>query len=65
MGREDRQDLRVQGGPVPVVELQVDWVNGEVDASLDEIVEHFTRMFTAVAYAAVEDRPGRTPGKGK
>jgi AcrR family transcriptional regulator len=48
-----------------VVELQVDWVNGEVDASLDEIVEHFTRMFTAVAYAAVEDRPGRTPGKGK
>ncbi len=38
-----------------VVDMQVDWLNGDVDASVDEIVEHFTRMFTAVAYATVRD----------
>jgi AcrR family transcriptional regulator len=37
-----------------VVEVLVDWINGDVDATADEIVEHFTRMFAAVAYAAVD-----------
>ena len=37
-----------------VVEVLVDWINGDLDASADEIVEHFTRLFTAVTYAAVE-----------
>jgi hypothetical protein len=31
----------------------IDWINGDVDASVDEIVEHFTRLFTAVAIASV------------
>jgi len=38
-----------------VIDLQVDWINGDVDASVDEIVEHFTKLFTAVAYASVRD----------
>jgi AcrR family transcriptional regulator len=38
-----------------VVDLQVDWINGDIDASVEEMVEHFTRMFTAVAYASVVD----------
>ncbi len=37
-----------------VVEILVDWINGDLDATADEIVEHFTRLFTAVTYAAVE-----------
>jgi AcrR family transcriptional regulator len=36
-----------------VVDVLVDWINGDVDASADEIVEHFTQMFTAVTKAAV------------
>ena len=50
-----------------VVEMLVDWINGDVSASADEIVEHFTRLFTASAYAAVEvpaaaaTRNGRPP----
>jgi AcrR family transcriptional regulator len=36
-----------------VVEVLVEWINGEVDASVDEVVEHFTRLFSAVAAASV------------
>jgi AcrR family transcriptional regulator len=36
-----------------VVEVLADWINGDVDATVDEVVEHFTRLFTAAAYAAV------------
>jgi AcrR family transcriptional regulator len=44
-----------------VVHIQLDWLNGDVDASVDEIVDHFTKLFTAVAYASVVDpaRSGR------
>jgi AcrR family transcriptional regulator len=38
-----------------VVEALLDWINGDLDASVDEVVEHFTRLFTAAAYAAVFD----------
>jgi AcrR family transcriptional regulator len=38
-----------------VVDIQIDWINGDVDASVEEIVEHFTKLFTAVAYASVVD----------
>ena len=38
-----------------VVELLADWVNGDLDASTDEVVEHFTALFTASAYAALAD----------
>lgn len=38
-----------------VVEVLVDWINGDVDASVDEVVEHFTRLFSAVAAASVAD----------
>jgi AcrR family transcriptional regulator len=36
-----------------VVEVLADWINGDVDASVDDVVEHFTQLFTAAAYAAV------------
>jgi AcrR family transcriptional regulator len=40
-----------------VVEVLVDWINGDVEASVDEVVEHFTVLFTAAAYAAVGPAP--------
>ena len=43
-----------------VVEILLDWSNGDIDASVDEIVEHFTTLFTTAAYAAIE--PGAPPG---
>ena len=44
-----------------VVELLADWVNGDLDAPVDEIVEHFTALFAAAAYAAVADGPPDRP----
>jgi AcrR family transcriptional regulator len=42
-----------------VVEVLLAWINGDVDASVDEVVEHFTVLFTAAAFAAVgEQAPG-------
>ncbi|HUB74511.1 MAG TPA: TetR/AcrR family transcriptional regulator [Solirubrobacteraceae bacterium] len=35
------------------MEVLVDWINGDVDASMDEIVEHLTQMYTAVAQASI------------
>ncbi len=54
-------DIRLRLDPVltaralmgGVVEVLADWINGDVDASVDEVVEHFTQLFTAAAYAAV------------
>lgn len=46
-----------------VVEVLIDWLNGDVDASVDEIVEHFTRLFTAAAAAAVEPETGARPSR--
>jgi AcrR family transcriptional regulator len=37
-----------------VVEVLLEWINGDLNASTDEVVEHFTALFTAAAYAAVE-----------
>jgi AcrR family transcriptional regulator len=37
-----------------LVQVLADWVNGDVDTPVEDIVEHFTRMFTAVAFASVE-----------
>lgn len=42
-----------------VVQVLADWVNGDVDAPVEEIVEHFTRMFTAVAQASVAPHRGQ------
>jgi AcrR family transcriptional regulator len=36
-----------------VVEVLLEWVNGDLEASTDEVVEHFTVLFTAAASAAV------------
>jgi hypothetical protein len=41
-----------------VVEILLDWINGDLDASVDEVVEHFTALFTAAAFAAVEPDDG-------
>ncbi len=54
-------DIRLRLDPVliaralmgGVVEVLADWINGDVDASVDEVVEHFTQLFTAAAYASV------------
>ncbi|HTU79912.1 MAG TPA: TetR/AcrR family transcriptional regulator [Solirubrobacteraceae bacterium] len=35
------------------MEVLVDWIHGDVEASTEEIVEHLTRMYTAVAEASV------------
>ncbi len=48
-----------------VVEVLVDWINGDVDASVDEVVEHFTRLFTAAAYAAIERTEPARPARRK
>jgi AcrR family transcriptional regulator len=44
-----------------VIEVLIDWINGDVDAPVDEIVEHFTRLFTAVAAAAVAPEAAALP----
>jgi AcrR family transcriptional regulator len=38
-----------------VVEILLEWINGTLDASADEVVEHFTALFTAAADAAIGD----------
>jgi AcrR family transcriptional regulator len=37
-----------------VVEMLVDWINDDVDATVEELVDHFTQLFTVVADAAIE-----------
>jgi AcrR family transcriptional regulator len=63
-------DLRLRLDPVitarflmgGVVELLADWINGDLDASVDEVVDHFTALFTAAAYAALADeQPASRP----
>jgi AcrR family transcriptional regulator len=63
-------DLRLRLDPVitarflmgGVVELLADWINGDLDLSVDEVVEHFTALFTAAAYAALAgDQPASRP----
>jgi AcrR family transcriptional regulator len=45
-----------------VVEVLLEWINGDLDASADEVVEHFTVLFTAAARATVAGEPtGRGP----
>ncbi len=49
-----------------VVDMLGDWVNGEVDASVEEIVDHFIKLFTAVAYAsAVHDTTACPPRRAR
>jgi hypothetical protein len=46
-----------------VVEVLLEWINGDLDASADEVVEHFTALFTAAAYATVaRAAPDRATG---
>lgn len=55
------RDIRLRLDPVliaralmgGVVEILADWINGDLDATADEVVEHFTQLFTAAAYAAI------------
>jgi len=44
-----------------VIEILIDWINGDVEASVEEIVEHFTRLFTSVAAASVEPETTARP----
>ena len=37
-----------------VVEILLEWINGDLDASADDVVEHFTALFTAAAHAAID-----------
>jgi AcrR family transcriptional regulator len=36
-----------------VVEVLHEWINGDLDTAVDDVVEHFTALFTAAARAAV------------
>jgi AcrR family transcriptional regulator len=45
-----------------VVEVLLEWINGDLDAGVDEVVEHFTAMFTAAAYASIA--PPAAPARG-
>jgi AcrR family transcriptional regulator len=55
------EDVRLSMNPVLTsraligasLEVLVDWIHGDLEASKDEIVEHLTRMYTAVAEASV------------
>jgi AcrR family transcriptional regulator len=61
-----REDVRVELDPVltaralmgGITDVLVDWINGDVDATAEELAEHFTRLFTAAAYASVVDLAG-------
>lgn len=48
-----------------VVDILVDWINGDVDASVEEIVDHFTKLFTVVAYAQVPGKTTARPSRGR
>jgi AcrR family transcriptional regulator len=56
------QDVRLTMDPVLTaramigasMEILVDWINGDVDATREQIVEHLTKMYTAVAEVSVE-----------
>jgi AcrR family transcriptional regulator len=48
-----------------VVEVLLEWINGDLRATPDEVVEHFTVLFTAAAYAAVErEKPAAETAPG-
>lgn len=57
------EDVRLRVNPLltaraligAAMELLVDWIHGDVDASPQEIVEHLTTMYTAVARASVAE----------
>jgi hypothetical protein len=36
-----------------VVEILLEWIHGDLNASPDEVVDHFTALFTAAAHAAL------------
>ncbi len=36
-----------------VIDILVDWINGDIEVTADEVAEQFARMFTAVGYAAI------------
>ena len=40
------------------IELLGDWVNGELDASVDEIVDYLVHLYTRATYALLVDPPG-------
>jgi AcrR family transcriptional regulator len=45
-----------------IIEVLVDWINGDIEISPDEYAEQFARMFTAVGYAAINRTvPGSVP----
>ena len=46
-----------------VIDLLVDWINGDLNAPVDQIVEHFTLLFTAVVNAAVAETMTTRPAR--
>jgi AcrR family transcriptional regulator len=48
-----------------VVEVLLEWINGDLDASADEVVEHFTALFTAAAHVTLarSDHSGGQPAQ--
>jgi AcrR family transcriptional regulator len=46
-----------------VVEVLLEWISGDLDTPADEVIEHFTALFTAAAHASVarDEPPGHRP----
>jgi AcrR family transcriptional regulator len=42
-----------------VVEVLLEWIHGDLDAPPDDVIDHFTALFTAAAHAAVADDLGQ------
>ena len=42
-----------------IVDMLEDWINGDVDAPVEELVDHFTRLFTAVYGAGPDETPAQ------
>ncbi|MGH3157081.1 MAG: TetR/AcrR family transcriptional regulator [Streptosporangiaceae bacterium] len=48
-----------------VVEFLLEWINEDLDATVDEVVEHFTALFTAAAYATVQGDAPNPPDRAR
>jgi AcrR family transcriptional regulator len=65
-----RPDLQLRVDPVLTarslvgasLELLVDWINGELDATVEQIIDYLTHLFTTATYASVVQPESAQPG---
>ena len=44
-----------------VVEVLLEWISGDLDTPTDDVIEHFTALFTAAAHASVANAAPAKP----